>query len=180
MPRSTNTPASKKRRKKVLKRAKGFFSGRRKLFRTAHETVMRAMVFATRDRKQRKRVRGEHANFAQIFMSVQEQSQRAEQDQRRGVAFGFAVEFARRHAQENQHEQHQRGAREARSVVQFKHGLGDPCKAGSDPVIEGAVFEERLAGNVGHQPFAMAEHLVHDVGTDRVFGFPWVVTEQSG
>jgi large subunit ribosomal protein L20 len=55
MPRATNTPASKKRRKKVFKRAKGFFSGRRKLFRTAHETVMRAMVFATRDRKQRKR-----------------------------------------------------------------------------------------------------------------------------
>ena len=55
MPRSTNTAASKKRKKKVFKRAKGFFSGRRKLFRTAHETVMRAMVFATRDRKQRKR-----------------------------------------------------------------------------------------------------------------------------
>lgn len=55
MPRATNNPASRKRRKKVLKRAKGFFSGRRKLFRTAHETVMRAEVFATRDRKQRKR-----------------------------------------------------------------------------------------------------------------------------
>ena len=55
MPRATNNPASRRRRKKVLKRAKGFFSGRRKLFRTAHETVMRAMVFATRDRKQRKR-----------------------------------------------------------------------------------------------------------------------------
>ena len=55
MPRTTNTPASKKRRKKVLKRAKGFFGGRRKLFRTAHETVQRAMAFATRDRKQRKR-----------------------------------------------------------------------------------------------------------------------------
>ena len=55
MPRATNNPASRRRRKKVLKRAKGFFSGRRKLFRTAHETVMRAEVFATRDRKQRKR-----------------------------------------------------------------------------------------------------------------------------
>lgn len=55
MPRSTNNPASRRRRKKVLKRAKGFFSGRRKLYRTARETVNRAMVFATRDRKQRKR-----------------------------------------------------------------------------------------------------------------------------
>lgn len=55
MPRATNTTASKKRKKRVFKRAKGFFSGRRKLFRTAHETVQRAMAFATRDRKQRKR-----------------------------------------------------------------------------------------------------------------------------
>ena len=55
MPRSTNTPASKKRRKRLFKRAKGFVGGRRKLFRTAHETVQRAMDYATRDRKQRKR-----------------------------------------------------------------------------------------------------------------------------
>lgn len=55
MPRSTNTPARRGRKKKVLKRAKGFFSGRRKLFRSAKETVNRAMAFATRDRKQRKR-----------------------------------------------------------------------------------------------------------------------------
>lgn len=55
MPRTTNTPASRKRRKRVLKRAKGFVGGRRKLFRTANETVKRALAFATRDRKQRKR-----------------------------------------------------------------------------------------------------------------------------
>lgn len=55
MPRTGHTPAARKRRKKVFKRAKGFFSGRRKLYRTAKETVMRAMAFATRDRKQRKR-----------------------------------------------------------------------------------------------------------------------------
>lgn len=55
MPRSTNNTASRNRRRKVLKRAKGFFQGRRKLFRTANETVIRAMAFATRDRAQRKR-----------------------------------------------------------------------------------------------------------------------------
>ena len=55
MPRSTNAVASRRRRKKVLKRAKGFFGGRRKLFRTAHETLMRGMAYATRDRKARKR-----------------------------------------------------------------------------------------------------------------------------
>lgn len=55
MPRSTNNVASRARRKKVLKRAKGFVGGRGKLFRTAKETVNRAMRFATRDRKVRKR-----------------------------------------------------------------------------------------------------------------------------
>jgi large subunit ribosomal protein L20 len=55
MPRTTHGPASKRRKKKVFKRAKGFVGGRRRLFRTAHETVQRAMAFATRDRKQRKR-----------------------------------------------------------------------------------------------------------------------------
>ena len=55
MPRSTNAPASRKRRKKVLKRAKGFVGGRRKLFRTANETVQKGLAYATRDRKQRKR-----------------------------------------------------------------------------------------------------------------------------
>jgi large subunit ribosomal protein L20 len=55
MPRVTNAPASRKRRKKILKRAKGFFQGRKRLIRTATETVARAMAFATRDRKQRKR-----------------------------------------------------------------------------------------------------------------------------
>ncbi|KAA3601402.1 MAG: 50S ribosomal protein L20, partial [Calditrichaeota bacterium] len=55
MPRATNNPASRARRKKYLKRAKGFVGGRRKLIRTVMETVDRAMAFSTRDRKVRKR-----------------------------------------------------------------------------------------------------------------------------
>ena len=55
MPRATNTVASHKRKKKIFKRAKGFVGGRGTLLRTAKETVARAMAFATRDRKQRKR-----------------------------------------------------------------------------------------------------------------------------
>lgn len=55
MPRATRIPATRKRKKKFLKRAKGFFGGRRKLYRTARETVTRAMAFATRDRKKKKR-----------------------------------------------------------------------------------------------------------------------------
>ena len=55
MTRARNIPASKKRRKKIFKRAKGFRGGRSKMYRTAKETVMRSMAFATRDRKQKKR-----------------------------------------------------------------------------------------------------------------------------
>lgn len=55
MPRVTNVPATRRRRKKWLKRAKGFFQGRRKLYRTARETVQRALRFATGHRKLKKR-----------------------------------------------------------------------------------------------------------------------------
>ncbi|MDR1396766.1 MAG: 50S ribosomal protein L20 [Desulfarculales bacterium] len=43
------------RRNKILKLAKGYVSARRRLFRSAVETVQRALVFAYRDRKVRKR-----------------------------------------------------------------------------------------------------------------------------
>lgn len=55
MPRATRVPASRRRRKKWLKRAKGFWGGRRKLYRSARETVQRGMVFSTRDRKKKRR-----------------------------------------------------------------------------------------------------------------------------
>lgn len=63
MPRATNNPASRRRRKKVLDRAKGYYSGRRKLFQNANETVKRALVFAYRDRKVRKR------DFRQLWIA---------------------------------------------------------------------------------------------------------------
>jgi large subunit ribosomal protein L20 len=46
---------ARRRRKKVLKLAKGFRGGHSKLFRTAADTVDRALMFAYRDRKARKR-----------------------------------------------------------------------------------------------------------------------------
>ena len=55
MPRATNGPASRKRRRKVLKQAKGFRGGRSKLYRTATEAVDRAMRQATDHRKLKKR-----------------------------------------------------------------------------------------------------------------------------
>ncbi|NQU95674.1 MAG: 50S ribosomal protein L20 [Candidatus Omnitrophica bacterium] len=48
--------ASKKRRKKVLKKAKGQFGGRSKLYRTAKESVQKGMYYSYRDRKQKKRL----------------------------------------------------------------------------------------------------------------------------
>ncbi len=47
--------ASRKRRKRVLKKAKGQFAGRSKLYRTARESVQKGMYYSYRDRKQKKR-----------------------------------------------------------------------------------------------------------------------------
>ncbi len=55
MPRSTNAPASRNRRRKVLKRAKGYRGSRHRLLRTAREAVQHAGVYAYRDRRNRKR-----------------------------------------------------------------------------------------------------------------------------
>jgi large subunit ribosomal protein L20 len=46
---------AKKKRRKILKLAKGFFGARSRLYRLARESVLRAMKFAYRDRKVRKR-----------------------------------------------------------------------------------------------------------------------------
>ena len=53
--RTKTNVARKKYVKKILKRAKGFVGGRRRMLRTAMETVERAEVYATRDRRTRKR-----------------------------------------------------------------------------------------------------------------------------
>ena len=55
MPRAVSGIVSRKRHKKILKSAKGYWGARGKLFRNARETVDRAFVFAYRDRKVRKR-----------------------------------------------------------------------------------------------------------------------------
>ena len=47
--------ASKRRRKKYLKKAKGQYGSRSKLYRTAKESVSKGMAYSYRDRKQKKR-----------------------------------------------------------------------------------------------------------------------------
>ena len=55
MPRTTNAAASRKRRKRRLELAKGFYGSRSKLFRLATEAVDRAMVLSYTHRKDKKR-----------------------------------------------------------------------------------------------------------------------------
>ena len=52
---SPGSHASRRRRKKVLKQARGYFGARSRLFRTAREAVNRAQAYAYRDRRRRKR-----------------------------------------------------------------------------------------------------------------------------
>jgi large subunit ribosomal protein L20 len=55
MPRVKTGVVRRRRHKKILKLAKGFYSGRRKHFRKAKEQLERSMMYAFRDRKQKKR-----------------------------------------------------------------------------------------------------------------------------
>jgi large subunit ribosomal protein L20 len=55
MPRAKGGAKTRQRRKKILKKAKGYVGGRSRLYRPAAETVLRAGAFAYRDRKAKKR-----------------------------------------------------------------------------------------------------------------------------
>lgn len=55
MARVKNGAATKARRKKILKEAKGYFGSKHRLFKTAKEQVMHSYVYAYRDRRQKKR-----------------------------------------------------------------------------------------------------------------------------
>jgi len=55
MPKANSAVARKRRHKKYLKAAKGYYGARSRLYRTARETVERGWVYAYRDRKDRKR-----------------------------------------------------------------------------------------------------------------------------
>jgi len=55
MPRAKNNVAAHRRHKKVLKKARGNYGGRSKLYRTALETVHKGLTYAYRDRRVKKR-----------------------------------------------------------------------------------------------------------------------------
>ena len=63
MPRVKRGNKRRKRRKKVLKLAKGYFGSKSKLYRPATEQVLKSLNYAYRDRKQKKR------NFRKLWIS---------------------------------------------------------------------------------------------------------------
>ena len=63
MARVKSVPASKKRRKKTLKLAKGYYGSKHKLYRVAKQQVMKSQMYAYRDRKQKKR------NFRKLWIA---------------------------------------------------------------------------------------------------------------
>lgn len=63
MPRAKGGPKTRQRRKKRLKKAKGYWGGRHRLFRTATEAVDKSGVYAYRDRRQKKR------NFRRLWVT---------------------------------------------------------------------------------------------------------------
>jgi large subunit ribosomal protein L20 len=60
--RATNGSATNKRKKRLFRRAKGFVGGRRRLLRSVKETLVRAGMFAFRDRRAKKR------DFRKLFI----------------------------------------------------------------------------------------------------------------
>ncbi len=56
MPKTRNVPYTRKRRKKWLKAAKGYWGAKHKLYKTARVAVMKAWLSAYRERKRKKRV----------------------------------------------------------------------------------------------------------------------------
>lgn len=63
MPRSVNAVASRARRKKVLKQAKGYFGRRKNVYTVAKNAVEKAMLYSYRDRRQKKR------NFRSLWIT---------------------------------------------------------------------------------------------------------------
>lgn len=63
MPRSTRAVARHRRKKKVLRTAKGYFGGRKNLYRTAKDAVEKGWEHAYRDRRKKKR------NFRRLWIT---------------------------------------------------------------------------------------------------------------
>ncbi|PEN11276.1 50S ribosomal protein L20 [Longibacter salinarum] len=63
MPRATNKPATRRRRKKILNMAKGYWGRRSKIYTAAKHAVEKGLQYAYRDRRQKKR------NFRKLWIT---------------------------------------------------------------------------------------------------------------
>jgi len=81
MPRATNAPASRARRKRVVAASKGYRGRRSKLFRYAKDAQMKGKYWAYRDRKTRKR------NFRALWITRLSAAVRAE-----GITYSRFIE----------------------------------------------------------------------------------------
>ncbi len=86
MPRSKNAVASRRRRKKILKQAKGYFGARSKVFTVAKNAVEKGLQYAYRDRRNKKRnirklwiarinaaARAEGMNYSSLIHALKDQ-----------------------------------------------------------------------------------------------------------
>jgi large subunit ribosomal protein L20 len=62
MPRSVNSVASRRRRKKILKQAKGYFGARKNVYTVAKNAVEKGLLYSYRDRKKKK------GNFRKLWI----------------------------------------------------------------------------------------------------------------
>ena len=91
MPRARNVPATRKRRKKVLKKARGFFGNKSRLFRYAKDAVDRGEAYAYSHRRKRK------TEFRQLWIVRINAACRAE-----GIRYGeFIHGLAKAHIELN-------------------------------------------------------------------------------
>ncbi|MFB0517255.1 MAG: 50S ribosomal protein L20 [Candidatus Neomarinimicrobiota bacterium] len=87
MPRATSSIPRHRRHRKIVKQAKGYYGARSRNYRTAKDAVSRALIYAYRDRRQRKRqfrrlwiarinaaVRQHGMNYSEFMHALREQN----------------------------------------------------------------------------------------------------------
>jgi large subunit ribosomal protein L20 len=112
MPRSVNSVASRRRRKKIIKQAKGYFGARKNVYTVAKNAVEKALQYAYRDRKNKKRtfrnlwiarinaaVRQEGMNYSSFIHSLKEKDVQLNRKVLADLAMNHPEDFSRLVAQ---------------------------------------------------------------------------------
>lgn len=112
MPRSVNSVASRRRRKKIIKQAKGYFGARKNVYTVAKNAVEKALQYAYRDRKNKKRtfrnlwiarinaaVRQEGMNYSSFIHGLKEKDVQLNRKVLADLAMNHPEDFSRLVAQ---------------------------------------------------------------------------------